>query len=118
VTACDPRSGTILIARMNRFRVPLILMLGGFAAKGAGILAYRLFRPPGLLRMLTTFDPAGFRFAEAALPLFFDLRGIAPPPAAHAVFEVLLVIGFAVQCFILGLALSEGRRLLRQSVGR
>jgi hypothetical protein len=102
---------------MNRFRMPLILMAVGFAAKGAGVIIYRRFQPPGLGAALTTYDPLGFRFADAVLPLFFDLRGIAPPAAASAVFEVVLVMGFAVQCFILGLAISEGRRLLGKRGG-
>jgi len=101
---------------MNRFSLPFALIVGGFAAKGAAIIAYGVFHPPELLTVLTTFDPVGFRFAEAALPIFFDLRGIAPPPAAPAVFEVLLAIGFAVQCFVLGIAITEGRRLLGKRV--
>jgi hypothetical protein len=109
---------------MNRFRMPLIMMAGGFAAKGAAVIVYRLVGPTGLAALLMTYDPLGWHFAETVLPLFFDLRGIAPPAAAPAVFEGLLVIGFAVQCFIVGLAISEGRRLLgkgaalkRKSVG-
>ena len=49
--------GTILIARMTRIRVALILAVGGFAAKGAAVLVYRLLHPPVLLRVLTTYDP-------------------------------------------------------------
>ena len=102
---------------MNRFRIALILTIGGFAAKGAAVIAYRLFYPSVLLRVLTTYDPLGVRFAEATLPLFFDLRGIAPPAAAPAVYEVLLVFAFAAQCLILGLAISEVRRLFRRHLG-
>lgn len=88
------------------------MMAGGFAAKGAAVIVYRLVGQPGLAALLTTYDPLGLHFAETVLPFFFDLRGIAPPAAAPAVFEVLLVTGFALQCFILGLAINEGRRLL------
>ena len=107
----------MLTATINRFRLPLILMVGGFVAKGAAVVAYRMFHPPWLAAVLTTYDPLGFQFAQVLLPMFFDLRGIAPPPGASAVFEVLLVAGFAVQCFIMGLAISEGRRILEQYVG-
>lgn len=99
---------------MKRFRTPLLLMIGGFAAKGVAVVVYRLFRPPGLLTLLTTYDPLGFHFANAFLSLF-NLRGIAPT-AAPPLFEVLLMVGFAVQCFLLGLAISEGRRLLQRRV--
>lgn len=102
---------------MTRIRVALILAAGGFVAKGAAVLVYRLLHPPVLLRVLTTYDPLGVRFADTVLPLFFDLRGIAPPAAAPAVYEVLLVFAFAAQCFILGLAVSEVRRILRGHLG-
>jgi hypothetical protein len=90
----------------------LLMMAGGFAAKGTAVIVYRLVGPPGFGTVLTTYDPLGIHFAETFLPLFFDLRGIAPPAAAPDVFGVLLVIGFAVQCFVLGLVISEGRRKL------
>ena len=109
--------GTILIARMTRIRVALILAAGGFAAKGAGVLVYHLLHPAVLLRLLTTYDPLGVRFADALLPLLFDLRGIAPPAAAPAAYEVLLVFAFAAQCFILGFAFSEVRRVYRSHLG-
>lgn len=102
---------------MTRIRMALILAVGGFATKGAAVLVYRLLHPPVLLRVLTTYDPLGVRFADAVLPLFFDLRGIAPPAGAPAVYEVLLVFAFAAQCFILGLAVSEVRRVFNRYVG-
>jgi hypothetical protein len=92
-------------------------MAGGCAAKGAGVVVYRLFHPPIVATVLTTYDPLGVQFADAVLPLFFDMRGIAPPPGAPLAYEVLLVFAFAVQCFILGLAISEGNRLFRRNVG-
>lgn len=87
-------------------------MTGGLAAKGVAVVVYRLFRPPGLLTLLTTYDPFGCRFADAVLSLF-NLRGIAPA-AAPPLYEVLLIVGIAVQCFLLGLGISEGRRLLQR----
>jgi hypothetical protein len=102
---------------MNRFRIPLNLLFGGIAAKGAAVASYHLFPRSGLAAVLATDDPLGSRFANALLPLFFDLRGIAPPATAPPVFEVLLVIGFGVQCFILGLAVTECRRLFGKRAG-
>ncbi len=102
---------------MRRLRFGLLLMAAGFAAKGAGVVAYHLFHLPVLVKVLTTYDPLGVRIADALLPLFFDLRGIAPPPGAPAVYELLLTAAFAVQCFVLGLAISETRRLMRTQIG-
>jgi hypothetical protein len=101
---------------MNRFRIALILAAGGFALKSAGVVVYRLFHPPVVAKVLTTFDPLGVRFANSVLPLFFDLRGIAPSPGAPVVYEALLVFAFTVECFVLGVAFSEARRLLRRGI--
>jgi hypothetical protein len=89
----------------------------GLATKGAMIVAYHVFRTPGLARVLTTYDPLGVLFADRVLPLFFDLRGIAPPHGAPTVYEVLLVIGFAVQCFVLGIAVGEVHHMSKGRFG-
>src|SRR5258708_23786523 len=65
--------GTILISRMNRFRLALILAVGGFAVKGGAVVVYPLLHPPVLLGLLTTHDPPVACFADTALPLFFYL---------------------------------------------
>lgn len=109
--------GTMLISRMRRIRLGLILMAAGFAVKGAAVVAYHLFHSPILAKVLTTYDPVGVLFAERVLPLFFDLRGIAPPPRAPSVYEILLVLAFASECFLLGFAISEIRRLLNRRRG-
>jgi hypothetical protein len=90
-------------------------MAVGCAAKCALLVAYDLFHPPMVGTVLTTYDPLGVPFASAVLGLFFDMRGIAPPPAAACAFEVLLIFAFAGQCFILGLVISEGFRRLRSA---
>ena len=88
-------------------------MIAGGAIKSLAILVHRFFDPPGLLAALTTYDPLGVRIADAVLPLFFDTRGIAPPAIAIHAFEVLLVFGFAAQCFGVGVLIVEVRRLIR-----
>jgi hypothetical protein len=102
---------------MKRIRLGLILMAVGLVVKCAAVVAYHLFRTPVLGRALTTYDPLGVLFADRVLPVFFDLRGIAPPPGAPATYEILLVIAFAMQCFILGIAVSELRRLSTSRFG-
>jgi hypothetical protein len=106
----------MLNAGMRRIRLGLILLVAGLAAKSAAVVAYHLFRSPVLARVLTTYDPLGVLFADRVLPLFFDLRGIAPPPGAPATYEILLVIAFALQCFVLGFAVSEVRRLSKRHI--
>ena len=103
-------------AGMRRIRLGLILMVAGLAAKSVAVVAYHLFRAPVLAQVLTTYDPLGVLFADRVLPVFFDLRGIAPPPGAAATYEILVVIAFALQCFVLGFAVSEMRRLSNRHV--
>jgi hypothetical protein len=102
---------------VKRIRLGLILMGVGLGVKGAAVVAYHLFHLPVLGRVLTAYDPFGVLFAEKVLPLFFDLRGIAPPRGGPTVFEILLVLAFASQCFVLGVAISEVRRLSMRHLG-
>ena len=82
-------------------------MTGGLALKGVGVLLYRLFHPPFLGRILVTYDPIADHIGRAALSTFFP-RGIAPA-GAPSVYEIVIVLVFAVECFILGVMISEAR---------
>jgi hypothetical protein len=96
---------------MGALRVPLIVAVGAFAVKVAAVLVYRRFRIPELGVALTAWDPLSVRFAEAALPLFYNLRGVAPPAGASELYDFLLVAGFAAQCFAVAWALTSAARL-------
>lgn len=94
-------------------RKPLLFMIGGAVAKLSGIIIYRLWHPHVLFRVLAAYDPLGFQFAEWTVRLFFDQRRVFPTPTEALVFDLLLVVGFAVQCLILGTAISGVRFLVR-----
>jgi len=87
-------------------------MLVGFFAKGTALFIWHVFRTATLMNVLTVYDPLGVRLADAVLPLFFNMRRIAPPAGAFPVFEIVLVLAFGLQCLVLGLAFNEARRLL------
>ena len=90
-------------------------MLAGFFAKGTGLFIWHVFRTAALMNVMTAYDPLGVRLADAVLPLFFNMRRMAPPAGAFPVFESVLVLAFGLQCLVLGLAFSEARRLLGRS---
>jgi hypothetical protein len=107
---------TMLMVRTRRRHLALILRAASLVAKGAGVIAYRVFHPPLLAKILTTYDPLGVAFADAALPLFFDLHGIALPPKAPVVYSALLVFAFGAQCMLFGLAIRVGYAASREAV--
>jgi hypothetical protein len=98
---------------MARKRLPAVFLVGGMALKGLLVIAWRLSKAPALLALLTTYDPAGFWFAEKTRALLFDQRRIAPTPAEAVTFEVLLIVGFGIECLIVGLVIFWILRKLR-----
>lgn len=86
-----------------RNRLPIAFLIAGVALKGLLVLTWRLFRSPELLDVLTIYDPGAFWFAEKASTLLFGERRIAPTFAESGTFESLLVIGFGIECFVVGL---------------
>jgi len=52
--------------------------------------------------------------AEEGLTLLFDRRGIGPSSAQVRLYEVFLVLGSAVQCLVLGIAVQAGLIVLRR----
>jgi hypothetical protein len=87
---------------MDARRLPIVFMIGGFVCKGLLVGLWRLFKIPEVLNLLTTYDPVAFAFAQRGAALFFDTRRIAPTSGESALFEVLLVIAFSVECLLLG----------------
>lgn len=81
----------------------MMLLVGGLLVKALLVILWRVTRGPELMALLTTYDPGAFTFAEKGAALFFDQRRIAPTPGESALFEVLLVIGFGIECFLVGL---------------
>lgn len=83
--------------------------------QGALVLVWKFFHIPGLLSLLTTYDPGAFWFAERTTALLFDQRRFAPAPGEPLVFELALVVGFGIECLLIGMAVTW---LLRRRAGR
>lgn len=88
---------------MRPVQYPLIAFWIGTAVKAILIGFFRIVPSPELLRLLTDFDPGAFAFANWGSSLFFDPRRIAPGPGEALIFEILLAIGFGVECLMIGL---------------
>ena len=84
-------------------RLPLLFLVAGLAIKSLLVLAWRYSQAPELTDLLTSYDPGAFAFAEKAVALVFDPRRIAPTPEESVAFECLLVLGFGLECLVVGL---------------
>jgi len=91
---------------MNIKHLPAIFLVVGLASKTALILVWKFFRVPFLLNLVINWDPGAFHFAERISGWFFDQRRLAPSPAESMVFELFLVVGFGIECLLLGLLLQ------------
>lgn len=87
---------------MNIRRLPVAFLLIGFVLKTLLVLLWRLWQPAVVLNLLIYYDPGGSYFAENMTSVFFDPRRLAPPPGEAVLFEVFLVIGFAIECLVVG----------------
>lgn len=90
---------------MTIWRLPLILLLGGLFVKTLLVALWRGSQGPELMTLLTTLDPGAFAFAVNGVASFYDQRRIAPTPAEATLFEALLIIGFGVECMLVGLVI-------------
>ena len=88
---------------MKTARLPLIFLVAGLVLKGYLVLLFRLRQIPELIPIVIDYDPGGFWFAEQVTPLFFDPRRFAPTLQEAFFFDVLLVVGFGIECFLIGL---------------
>ena len=86
-------------------RLPLLLLLCGALLKASLVVGWRITRNETTFKILTIYDPVSFWLAELGVGLAFDQRRIGPSPLEALTFEVLLILGFALQCFVLGMIL-------------
>ena len=91
---------------MNIKRLPIVFLAGGLASKALLVLLWKLWQLPGLFGMLISYDPVAFIFAERVAGVFFDQRRFFPTPGEASLFEVLLVIGFGIECLLVGFMLQ------------
>ena len=88
---------------MNIRRLPVMFLVGGVLIKALLVILWRVSNEPELMALLTTYDPGAFKFAESGAAMFFDQRRITPTSGESVLFEMLLVIGFGIECFLVGL---------------
>jgi len=100
---------------MNIKRLPIAFLVLGLVFKAFLVFLWRHARSPGLLSLLTYYDPGARYFAERMTRLFFDHGGITLAPGAPTFFDIFLVIGFGIECLLVGFLL---RWLLGRSLGR
>ena len=86
-------------------RLPIYFAIVGAILKATLVVLWRLYQPAEIYAFLITYDPLGIWMAENVTSLFFDPRRLAPKPSEALFYEIVLVITFAVECFILGLIL-------------
>ena len=90
---------------MNIRRLPIAFLVLGLAFKTFLVLLWRYWHSGVLLNLLIYYDPGARYFAEKVTRLFFDYGGITLAPGANAFFDVVLVIGFGIECLLAGFLL-------------
>jgi len=95
---------------MNTSKYPVVFLIGGMMLKGLLVLLASFIRSDALVVLLTTYDPLALAFANWGSSLFFDPRRIAPGPGKARIFEMLLVIGFGIECLLVGFVFRWFRR--------
>ncbi len=93
----------------KRYLFPAFVI--GVCFKTILILWWHVFRSGVALGLLTKYDPLALAFANWGYSLIYGSRGIWPGGfASSEVFEILLVLGFGIECVtlvaILGVALD------------
>jgi len=87
----------------------MLLLVCGVLLKASLVVGWRIARNETAFKIATVYDPVSFWLAELGVRLGFDQRRIAPSPLESLTFEMLLILGFALQCFVLGMILSDLR---------
>jgi hypothetical protein len=91
---------------MNIKRLPIAFLVVGLALKALLVLLWRLWQIPSLPNLLIYYDPGARYLAERMTRLLFDHGGITLAPGAPTFYEVTLIIGFGIECLLLGFAVQ------------
>lgn len=86
--------------------LPAVFLVGGLVMKGLLLAVWKRFNSLALLNLLTTYDPGAFWFAEKTTALLFDQRRIYPTYQEAIAFELLLVVGFGLECLLVGMVVT------------
>lgn len=81
-------------------KVPILVSISGALLKGAAIATWSSTAPTSAVHAVVRFDLVSIWFGEAVTELIFDQRRIGPSPNESLTYDILLVAGFAMQCFV------------------
>jgi len=87
---------------MNIKRLPIAFLVVGLVSKSFLIFLWRHWKFPSLPNLLIYYDPAARYFAERVTRLRFDHGGITFATGSNTCFEISLVIGFGIECLLVG----------------
>jgi hypothetical protein len=103
---------------MSVNRLPVILLAAGVLLKAFAVVLWRVSKIPVLLNLAMRYDPGAFYFAQEGVTLLFDQRRIAPTSQEIAMFEVLLICGFGIECLAVGYCIKWVVEWLRRVAPR
>ncbi len=98
-------------------RLPIAFLAVGLVFKTLLVFMWRHGGSPGVLNLLIYYDPGARYFAERVTRLFFDYGGITLAPGSNTFFDVSLVIGFGIECLVLGFVVRWFLSRFRHSEG-
>jgi hypothetical protein len=91
-------------------RLPIYLFVIGAIFKAVLVVLWRLYQPAEIYGLLIKYDPIGNWGAYNVTSLLFGHRRVVLKMSEGLFFEIILVIAFAIECFILGLILQMAIR--------
>src|SRR5258708_17414463 len=97
-------STTKEFVRLRANRLPVAFLLLGLLFKTALVVLFRFWHTALILRLALYYDPGAWYFAEKMTNLFIRHE---PTPRDAEIFDVSLVIGLGIECFLVGLAFQR-----------
>jgi len=91
---------------MATFRVPIWFAIIGAVLKTMAMVGWRVSGSIMLFRLVTVHDPVSLWLAEAVVAGAFREHPIWPSLWKMATYELVLVLGFALQCLLLGMVVQ------------
>lgn len=82
--------------------LPWLLLVAGIVAKTTVLALFHITEHWRFAWVALDLDPLAALLSERTVGLFFDQRRIAPGGLESAMAEILLVIFFGMQCFLVG----------------
>ena len=94
-------------------RLPIWFAIGGAVLKTLLLIEWYGSRSTLAFGLLTSYDPVSYRLAQTGANLIFRSDRIMPTPPESVTFELFLVLGFSLQCLLLGIVVQSMLRSLK-----